>query len=49
MFQINDNNKKVLFNTQNMPNMIASSLSVKEMGVMLKFFESRSKVTITVM
>ena len=29
MFQINDNNRKVLFNTQHVPIMIALSLMVK--------------------
>ena len=39
----------LLFNILHVPNMIALSLTVKKLGAMLKFFESRSKVTIKVM
>ena len=39
VFQINDNNRYL----------IAMSLTVKKIGVMLKFFESRSNVTIKVL
>ena len=43
VFQINDNNRKVLFNTPHVPNMITLSLTIKELGAMLKFFERRYK------
>ena len=46
VFQINDNNRKVLFKTPHVPNMIDLSLTVKKLGAILKFFESRSNVTI---
>ena len=49
VFQINDNNRKVLFNKSQMTNMIALSLTIKKLGAVLKFFESKSKVTIKVM
>ena len=42
VFQINDN-RKVLFDTPTVPNMIAMSLTIKKIEAMLKFFESRSK------
>ena len=46
VFQIHDYNRKVLFNTKHVQNMIVLSLTVKILGAMLKFFLSRSKVTI---
>ena len=44
----NDNNIKVLFDTPHLPNMIALSLTVKQLGAMLKVFGSTSKVAIKV-
>ena len=34
--KINDNNRKVLFNTPHMPNMIALSITVKQLWAMLQ-------------
>ena len=52
VFQINDNNRSKflkMFNIPYVPNMITLSLTIKKLGAMLKFLESRSKVTIKVM
>ena len=48
MFQINDD-RKVMFNTPHLQNMITLSLTINKLGSMLKFFKSRSKVMIKVM
>ena len=34
VFQINDNNRNVLFHIARVPNMIAPSLTIKQLGVM---------------
>ena len=48
MFQINDNNRKVVFDTLHVPNIIALSLRLEKLEAMLKLFKSRSKITIKV-